>query len=61
MTDQVEYEEYTEDELRPYFDREFEERILPPIKQGKKFILENLNQSYSLTLNQEEVMRKLQS
>ena len=35
----IEYEEYTEDELRPYFDKEFEERILPPVYQGKKYIL----------------------
>lgn len=35
MTAQVEYEEYTEDELRPFFDKEFEETILPPINLGK--------------------------
>lgn len=57
----IEYEEYTEDELRPYFDKEFEERILPPIYQGKKYILDNLGKFYSLTLNKEEVMKKLQS
>ena len=31
LTAMIEYEEYTEDELRPYFDKEFEERILPPV------------------------------
>lgn len=61
MTAQVEYEEYTEEELRLYFDKEFEERILPPVHQGKKYILDNLGRLYSLTLNNEEVMRKLQS
>ncbi len=61
MTAQIEYEEYTEDELRPFFDKEFEEKILPPINQGKKHILDNLNTLYFLTLNQEEVKRKLQS
>lgn len=61
MTDQVEYEEYMEDELRPFFDREFEEKVLPPIIQGKKYIWDNLNTLYFLTLNQEEVKRKLQS
>ena len=60
LTAMIEYEEYTEEELRPYFDREFEERILPPVYQGKKYILNNLGKLYSLTLHKEEVMRKLQ-
>ena len=57
----IEFVKYTEDELRPYFDKEFEERILPPVYQGKKYILDNLGKLYSLTLRKEEVMRKLQS
>lgn len=61
LTAMIEYEEYTEEELRPYFDKEFEERILPPVYQGKKYILENLGRLYSLTLHKEEVMRKLKS
>lgn len=61
MTALVEYEEYTENELRPFFEKEFEKKIMPPINQGKKYILDNLNSLYFLTLNQEEVMRKLQS
>lgn len=61
LTAQVEYEEYAEDELRPFFEKEFEEKILPPIYQGKKYILDNLNSLYFLTLNQGEVMRKLQA
>ncbi len=61
LTSAIEYEEYTEEELRPYFDKEFKERILPPIYQGKKYIFENLGGLYSLTLHKEEVMRKLQS
>ena len=60
MTSMVEYEEYTEDELRPYFDKEFKENILPPISQGKKYILENLNKKYCLDLRVDEVLRKLQ-
>ncbi len=28
LTSAIEYEEYTEEELRPYFDREFEERMI---------------------------------
>ena len=61
MTTMIEYEEYTEDELRPLFDIEFQEKILPPIYQGKKYIFENLNKLYFLGLNQEEVMFKLQN
>lgn len=61
ITSQIEYKEYTEEELRPYFDKEFEERILPPVHQGKKYILDNLGVFYSLTLHKEEVMQKLQS
>lgn len=60
MTAQIEYEEYTEEELRVYFDKAFNEVILPPIYCGKKYILDNLGSLYSLTFNREEVMRKLQ-
>ena len=59
MTQMVEYEEYTEEELRPYFDTAFKEVILPPVYQGKKFILDNLGKLYFLDLHQEEVMEKL--
>lgn len=61
LTSLIEYEEYSEEELRLYFDKAFEERILPPIHQGKKYILDNLGKLYSLTLHKEEVMKKLQS
>lgn len=61
MTAQVEYEEYTQEELRPYFDRAFEEEIFPPVNHGKSFILDNLGKIYFLTLHKEEVMQKLQS
>ncbi len=61
ITAQIEYKEYGEEELRPYFDKEFEERILPPIYQGKKYILDNLGKLYSLTLNKDEVINKLQT
>lgn len=61
MTAQVEYEEYTEEELRPYFDKAFEKEILPPVHYGKTFILDNLGEIYSLTLHNEEVIQKLKS
>lgn len=61
MTAQVEYEKYTEYELKSYFDKEFEEKILPPIFQGKRYILENLDKLYFLSLNQENVIKRLQA
>ena len=59
QTAAIEYEEYTEETLRLYFDKAFDELIFPPVYKGKKYILENLNKLYFLTLRQNEVMRKL--
>ena len=61
LTAMIEYEEYTEEDLRIYFDKEFKERILPPILQGKKYILDNLGEIYFLTVNKDEVRKKLNS
>ena len=61
MTAQIEYEEYSEEELEQYFDIAFNDVILPPISQGKKYILNHLKEKYFLTLNQEEVLKKLRS
>ena len=61
MTAMIRYEYYMEEDLKPYFDKEFEERILPPVQFGKKYILDNLGKKYRLTRHQEEVMQKLQS
>ena len=58
-TSMIHYEEYSETELIDFFDKAFEEFILPPIFQGKKYILNNLNEKYFLTLRKEEVMSKL--
>lgn len=60
MTEQIEHEEYTEDEMKPFFDKVFEERIFPPINFGKKFILDNLGKLYFLTIHPDEVLKKLQ-
>lgn len=57
----IEYEEYNEEELRPYFEKKFEEVILPAIYHGKKYILDNLGKLYFLYLRKEEVMQKLMS
>lgn len=59
LTAMIEYEEYTEEELHLYFKKAFEEKILPPIFQGKKYILDNLGKLYTLTLHKETVMQKL--
>lgn len=61
MTALIEYGEYTEEELRPFFERALEEEILPPVNRGKSFILDNLGTIYFLTMHQEEVMQKLKS
>ena len=60
ITGAIEYLEYTEETLRPYFDKASEERILPAVYQGKQYILENLNKLYRLSLRKEEVLKKLQ-
>lgn len=60
-TAMIEYEKYTEEELLPYFEKYFQETILPPIKFGKKYILDNLGKVYFLTLRQDEVMEKLKA
>jgi hypothetical protein len=54
------FDDFTENELRPWFDKAFDEWILPPIKEGKKFILNNLNTLYTLTLNADEILNELQ-
>lgn len=58
-TPQIKYEDYSEEELRMFFDNEYQNLISPPIKEGKRYIADNLNKLYYLTLNQEEVLRKL--
>lgn len=60
MTALIEYEEYTAEELRPFFDEQMEDIVLPPLMQGKKYLLEHVGEKYFLTLRREEVMKKLQ-
>ena len=60
-TSEIEYEEYTEEELKPYFDKAFEEIILPALQHGKAYILKYLGVKYRLTIHQAEVMEQLQS
>ena len=37
----IEYERYSIEEIKPHFDKAFEEYIMPPIIEGKSWILEN--------------------
>ena len=41
MTAQIDYEEYDQSELQPFFDDFFEKWVNPVITKGKKYILEN--------------------
>lgn len=50
----IEYELYSEEEIKPYFDRIFERHILPPILEGKKYILAN-KEFYFKSLFPEEI------
>ncbi len=61
ITGEIEYEEYDEKTLKPFFDKCFNDIIFPPINHGKKYILDNLNKLYFLSLNAEKVLDKLQS
>lgn len=36
----IEYERYDIEEIKPYFDEAFEKYIMPPLLEGKKFLLE---------------------
>ncbi len=59
MTPLIEYEKYTENELKDYFDFEFENVILPPIIRGKEYILHNLNSKYFSIHSTEVIVKKI--
>lgn len=56
---QVEYEEYSEEELSLLLNEEFDTKILPPVTFGKRYLIDNLKKLYFLTLRQEDVLNKL--
>ena len=60
ITGAIEYLEYTEETLRPYLIKHLKNLFLPPVYQGKQYILENLNKLYRLDIRREEVLKKLQ-
>ena len=50
----IEYEFYTKEEIRPYFEKVFDEYIMPVIQKGKKQLLENLK-FYADSMDDEEI------
>lgn len=61
ITSQIDYEDYCEEDLSADFEKAFNTRILPPITEGKSFILKNIGKLYTLTTNPEQVMKKLKA
>ncbi len=61
LTGLIDYELYTPDELRPYFDKAFEEHIMPAIHYGKSYILKEADYYYHLFADDEweEFLEKL--
>lgn len=61
LTGQIEHNFYTEDELRPYIEKNFEELIYPVLEQGKKAIILLLEQKecHANILREEETLAKL--
>ena len=66
MVGAIEYEEYAEDELRPYFDKAFDEIILPPMKFGKSYFIGKLrtkehplNKYDTFPLREDEILKKV--
>ncbi len=57
----IEYEEYTPEELLPFFDHAFETWFFPPLREGKKYFLAHIGKLYHLDLKREVVMAKLKS
>lgn len=57
----IEYNYYTEDELRPYIEKGFEEMIYPVLEHGKKKIIPLLEQKEFIPniLRDEETLNKL--
>ncbi len=59
LSGQIHYEEFIADELKPYFDRDFEEYIMPVIHGGKEYIKDNLDKFSLHVLHSERAMKKL--
>ena len=61
MTDLIKYELYTPEELKPYFDKAFDEFIMPPLLEGKETVLKIMEYYDDYTLEEKEnIIKKLQ-
>ena len=64
MTPLIVYKHYTKEEIKPYFDKAFEEVIMPPIMSGKQELIKRIEQwdfPLPFVKNEEEVRCKLYS
>ena len=62
MTALIEVEKYTVEELLPYFDQAFDEKIMPPLVNGKQELLMHIERwgfPLPFVKSKEEVMQKL--
>ena len=62
MTPLIEYEKYTADELLPYFAKAFDEIIMPPLVNGKRELLKNIELWHfppPFVKTKEDVLQKL--
>ena len=55
------YLDYTESELKAIFDKNFDERIIPPFKLGKKYLKEHFGILYASLLPNEKVLPLLEN
>ncbi|MCI6042491.1 hypothetical protein MR857_03900, partial [bacterium] len=57
----IEYELYTEEELKKYFDEEFEKHVMPIIKEGKERLIQDLDYFFDEMFEEEiqKVLNKL--
>ena len=52
---------YTPEELKPYFDKAFDEFIMPPLLEGKETVLKIMEYYDDYTLEEKEnIIKKLQ-
>ena len=60
LTGGISYEQYTEQELIPYFENAFNKFILPPVQEGKTYLLMNHNHlGFPVQRDKNEILDKL--
>lgn len=55
----IEYERYSAEELKPYFDEAFEKHIMPAVVNGKEFLLKDLEYYEASREEKKKVLEKL--